>query len=79
MIDQRKKIYLSELLAAHGEVLSLSQIPAGQQHGAAGCIILVTMKSPQDAAKIQNKFGFQLFGYNALIVSEQWLAIHAGD
>lgn len=78
MIDQKKKIYLSELLAAHGEVLSLSQIPAGQ-HRTADCIILVTMKSPQDAAKIQKEFGFQLFGYNALIVSEQWLAIHLED
>lgn len=71
MIDTHLRNRLSELLALHGELSSLSQIPTNHQNGK--CMILATMKSQQDAARLQRQFGFQPFGYNSLIIGEEWL------
>lgn len=77
MINDHKKSRLTDLLSAHGSVMSLSQIPNGSQPGP--CMILATMKSPHEAIQIQQKYGFQPFGYNSLIISEAWLSIHLCD
>lgn len=77
MIDHRKKSRLRELLAAHGAVSSLSEIPGN--NGTGSCIILATMKSPQDATRVHLHFGFQPFGYSALIIGAQWLSTNLED
>jgi len=77
MIDAQQKIRLTDLLSAHGDVTSLSQIPGGPPPSP--CMILATMDSPQAAIQIQQKYGFQPFGYNSLIITEAWLSVHLAD
>lgn len=77
MIDEDKKSRLGELLAAHGEVKSISQIPTDQHSGT--CMLLATMKSPEEASKLHRQFGFQTFGYDSLIIGEEWVMLHFTD
>lgn len=71
MIDLQTKSLLSALLAEHGKVQSLTSLHGASAHDA--CMLLVTMNSPQEATALHQKFGFQPFGFNSLIISAAWL------
>ena len=77
MIDSDKKSRLNELLSSHGEVISISQISADLRTG--GCMILATMESQQQASLLQQEFGFQSFGFNSLLISEEWVSLNLID
>jgi hypothetical protein len=77
MIGDDQKSRLGQLLSTHGEVVSISQIPTDQRAGS--CMLLATMKSPQDTSKLQREFGFQTFGFNSLIISEEWVTLNLID
>lgn len=77
MLDSQKKKRLSDMLATHGEVVSISQFPDHADSGKT--LVLATMRSPHDAARAQFALGLPLFGYNALIINAQWLATHLAD
>ncbi len=71
MIDTRRKARLGELLATQGKVQSLTSLPGASPDEP--CMVLATMENPQDATRLYQKFGFQPFGYNSLIISASWL------
>ena len=65
MIDLDKKIIsLKELLSQDVEVTDIEPIDG---------FVLVTLKSSQDATKLGNKYGLTVFGFNTLIVNEEWM------
>ena len=74
MIDTELKSRLTEFLAEHGKVQSLTSFPGARPDEP--CMILVTMEHPQDATRLYQKFGFQPFGFNSLIISATWLESH---
>lgn len=74
MIDAHLKSKLEEFLAEHGKVQSLTSFSGTRPDEP--CMILATMEHPQDATRLYQKFDFQLFGFNSLIISETWLESH---
>ncbi len=77
MLDARKIKQLNAMLAAHGDVMSITQYPDRANPG--DFMVLATMKSPHEAGRVQREFGFLLFGYTALIINAQWLATNLAD
>jgi len=73
MIDDRKLESLRELLSMHGEVIELRPLPEVQN---AQCAVLATMESPEIAHSAQARHGFTIFGYDSLIIGDEWIKHH---
>jgi hypothetical protein len=73
MIDQHLTGKLHQWLASQGAVESLTPIPSSEHHS---CMVLATMQSQEDARRIQQQFGFTMFGYTSLIIADDWLRQH---
>ena len=73
MLDPEHIDHLMELLSQHGIVESLTEIPAGPKKNH---MILATMQSQEAAARAQQQYGFQSFGYRSLIISDLWIRVN---
>ena len=72
LLEQR----LHHLLSQYGQVEAMQHFP--QAHDGA-TIILATMKTAEEAIAVQHALGLSLFGFNSLIIREDWVKEHWQD
>jgi hypothetical protein len=77
MIDHTTLEKLREKLSVHGVVRNLMPIAKSELNPS--CLILATMGTPKAAMELQSRYGFTSFGYDAVIINEQWLRAHLVD
>lgn len=78
MIDIKTIDNLRHMLSQHGEVQSLTNLP-GRLSGKDPCMVLATMQSEEVAKLIHREYGFPVFGFNSLIITQAWLLQHLAD
>lgn len=78
MIDTHIIDNLRLMLSQHGEVLTLTSLP-GRLSEKEPCMVLATMKSEETAKLIHREYGFPVFGFNSLIITQAWLQQHLVD
>jgi len=74
MIESHKLDRLQAKLGEHGQVISLVELPNSDKQQE--CLLLATMRSPEDAINLQANLGLSIFGFNAVIISAGWIDRH---
>ena len=75
LIDHQTIDHLHHLLSQHGEVQSLTNLPGGSEEPQAS-MVLATMASEETAKLINQVYGFPVFGFNSVIITQDWLSRH---